>query len=146
MLRGQELDKVIEDELQLMLMDGYEKSPISNKSLHERLIAKKYISGGLSTLSNPQRKSLINKYISAQISSLNLKTKDQQLFVNRKTKQALTNTNKSFQDEIKTLEQQLHQNTESLIKIIMEVKLSSNLSIEHLLAPHLLKKYKNSKK
>ena len=146
MIRGNELDKVIEDELQLMLMDGYEKSPISNKSLHERLIAKKYISGGLSTLSNPQRKSLINKYISAQISSLNLKTKDQQLFVNRKTKQALTNTNKSFQDEIKTLEQQLHQNTESLIKIIMEVKLSSNLSIEHLLAPHLLKKYKNSKK
>ena len=146
MIRGNELDKVIEDELQLMLMDGYEKSPISNKSLHERLIAKKYISGGLSTLSNPQRKSLINKYISAQISSLNLKTKDQQLFVNRKTKQALTNTNKSFQDEIKTLEQQLHQNTESLIKIIMEVKLISNLCIEHLLAPHLLKKYKNSKK
>lgn len=61
MIRGNELDKVIEDELQLMLMDGYEKSPISNKSLHERLIAKKYISGGLSTLSNPQRKSLINK-------------------------------------------------------------------------------------
>lgn len=38
MIRGNELDKVIEDELQLMLMDGYEKSPISNKSLHERLI------------------------------------------------------------------------------------------------------------
>lgn len=82
MLRGNELDKVIEDELQLMLVDGYEKSPISNKSLHERLVAKKYISGGLSTLSNSKRKNLINRYICAQISSLNLKTKDQQLFVN----------------------------------------------------------------
>ena len=146
MLRGKELDQVIENELQLMLVEGYDKSPISNKSVHDRLVAKKHISGGLSTLSNLKRKSLISRYIAEQISPLNLKTKDQQLFVNRKTKQALTNTNKSFQDEIKTLEQQLHENTESLIKIIMEVKLSSNLCIEHLLAPHLLKKYKNSKK
>ena len=140
MIRGNELDKVIEDELQLMLMDGYEKSPISNKSLHERLIAKKYISGGLSTLSNPQRKSLINKYISAQISSLNLKTKDQQLFVNRKTRQALSNSNKDLQYQVETLEKQLHKNTELLIRIVEEVKVKSNVEIEHILARYLFKR------
>ena len=37
MLRGKELDQVIENELQLMLVEGYDKSPISNKSVHDRL-------------------------------------------------------------------------------------------------------------
>ena len=97
MLRGKELDQVIENEIQLMLVEGYDKSPISNKSVHDRLVAKKHISGGLSTLSNLKRKSLISRYIAEQISPLNLKTKDQQLFVNRKTRQALSNSNKDLQ-------------------------------------------------
>lgn len=35
MLRGKELDQVIENELQLMLVEGYDKSPISNKSVQQ---------------------------------------------------------------------------------------------------------------
>jgi hypothetical protein len=48
---------------------------------------------------------------------------------------------KSSNDDVDELELQLHQNTETLIDIIEEVKLRSNLKIDHLLAPHLLKKY-----
>lgn len=141
MLRGKYLDEAIENELQLMLVEGYDKSPISHKSLFERLVKKGYISGGLSTLSTPNRKKIIGNYIASQISTLNLKTKDQQLFVNKKTRQALTNTNKDLRTEMSELESQLHQNTETLIDIIEEVKLRTNLKIDHLLAPHLLKKY-----
>ena len=141
MLRGKQLDEVIEQELQMMLIEGFEKSPISNKTLHDRLTTKGYISGGLSTLSSAERKKLISLYMTEQISPLNLKAKDQQLYVNKKTRQALTNTNKNLRTQVDELELQLHQNTETLIDIIEEVKLRTNLKIDHLLAPHLLKKY-----
>ncbi|MFV5374269.1 hypothetical protein [Acinetobacter calcoaceticus] len=141
MLRGEQLDEVIEQELQMMLVEGFEKSPISHKALHDRLISKGYISGGLSTLSSAERKRIISLYMSEQISPLNLKTKEQQLYVNKKTRQALTDTNKNLRAQIDNLENQLHQNTETLIDIIEDIKLKSNLKIDHLLAPHLLKKY-----
>lgn len=141
MLRGKQLDEVIEQELQMMLIEGFEKSPISHKTLHDRLITKGYISGGLSTLSSAERKKLISLYMTEQISPLNLKPKEQQLYVNKKTRQALTNTNKNLRTQVDELELQLHQNTETLIDIIEEVKLRTNLKIDHLLAPHLLKKY-----
>lgn len=144
MLRGKQLDDVIEQELQMMLVEGFDKSPISHKSLHERLTVKGYISGGLSTLSSTDRKKLISLYLSEQISPLNLKTKEKQLFVNKKTRLALTTTNKDLRTQIEVLESQLAQNTESLINIIEEVKLRTNLKVDHLLAPHLLKKYLSS--
>jgi len=144
MLRGKQLDEVIEQELQIMLVEGFDKSPISHKSLHERLTVKGYISGGLSTLSSTDRKKLISLYLSEQISPLNLKTKEKQLFVNKKTRLALTTTNKDLRTQIEVLESQLAQNTESLINIIEEVKLRTNLKVDHLLAPHLLKKYLSS--
>lgn len=141
MLRGKHLDDAIENELQIMLLEGYEKAPISHKSLFERLVKKGYISGGLSTLSTPNRKNLISNYIASQIAPLNLKTKDQQLYVNKKTRQALINTNKNLRKQIDDSETQLHKNTETLMDIIEDVKLRTNLKIDHLLAPHLLKKY-----
>jgi hypothetical protein len=59
--------------------------------------------------------------------------------VNKKTRQALSDTNKNLRTQIEDLESQLHQNTETLIDIIEEVKLRTNLKIDHLLAPYLLK-------
>lgn len=141
MLRGKRLDEVIEQELQMMLVEGFEKSPISHKSLHDRLTARGYISGGLSTLSSVERKRLISLYMVEQIAPLNLKTKEQQLYVNKKTRKALTDTNKKLHSQIDELQSQLNQNTETLIDIIEEVKLRTNLKVDHLLAPHLLKKY-----
>lgn len=143
MLRGKQLDDEIEKELQLMLIEGFDKSPISPKALHDRLIRKGYISGGLSTLSSINRKKLINVYTSKQIEELNLREKDKQNFVNRKTRQALinTNTNTYLREQIDVLEDQLDQNTNTLMDIIEEVKLRTNLKVDHLLAPHLLKKY-----
>ena len=109
--------------------------------LHDRLTARGYISGGLSTLSSVERKKLISLYMVEQIAPLNLKTKEQQLYVNKKTRKALTDTNKNLHSQINELQSQLNQNTETLIDIIEEVKLRTNLKVDHLLAPHLLKRY-----
>ncbi len=48
-MRGKELDTLIEHELQLMLVEGFDKSPISAKALHIRLKAKGIVNGGLKT-------------------------------------------------------------------------------------------------
>ncbi len=140
MLRGNKLDELIEQELQLMLLEGFEKSPISHKLLHDRLKQKNFISGGLSTLSTFKRKTLINWYISEQIAPLKLKNKEKQLYINKKTREALTKSNKYLRKQVEFSEAQLHQNTEILIRIIKEVKNETNLQIDHFLAPHLLRK------
>lgn len=61
-MRGKELNTLIEHELQLMLVEGFDKSPISAKALHIRLKAKGIVNGGLSTLSSLERKRLIAAY------------------------------------------------------------------------------------
>ncbi|HHO3306545.1 TPA: hypothetical protein ACRUOP_000659 [Escherichia coli] len=88
-MRGKELDTLIEHELQLMLAEGFDKSPISAKALHIRLKAKGIVNGGLSTLSSLERKRLIAAYVDQQIGPLNLRPKEKQQYVNRKTRQAL---------------------------------------------------------
>ncbi|MDY8220049.1 hypothetical protein U0B11_24010 [Escherichia coli] len=45
-MRGKELDTLLEHELQLMLVEGFDKSPISAKALHIRLRAKGIVNGG----------------------------------------------------------------------------------------------------
>lgn len=144
-MRGKDLDLLIEKELQLMIIEGFEKSPISHKALHTRLLSKGYINGSLSTLSTPERKKLIMLYMSSQLEYLNLNLKDKQQYLNKKTRSALTNANKSLRDDLTSTQDELHQNTETLIAIINEVKAKTNLKIEHLLAPHLLEKYLKSK-
>lgn len=140
MLRGKQLDEAIEKELQLMLVQGYDDSPITNTSLHKRLVAKGYLRGGLSTLSTPARKKLINTYISEQIQPLGLNDKETQLYINKQTKKAFLNDNKRLKNRISELEYQLERNTETLIRIIEEVKLKTDIPIDHLLAVHLLEK------
>ena len=84
-MRGKELDTLIEHELQLMLVEGFDKSPISAKALHIRLKAKGIVNGGLSTLSSLERKRLIAAYVDQQLGPLNLRPKEKQQYVNRKT-------------------------------------------------------------
>lgn len=143
MLKGNELDKALENELKEMVQEGIEKAPISNSALHQRLIAKGYVKGGLSTLSTKERKALIQKYITEQLLPLNLNEKEEQLYVNKKTRQALLDTNKGLKERIAELEDELNQNTVTLVEIINQVKLKTNLELDDLLAPYLISELKN---
>jgi len=140
-MRGKELDIIVEKELQLMLIEGFEKSPISHKSLYDRLIKKGFIHGSLSTLSTPMRKSLISHYVSSQIKNLNLKPKAEQQYINKKTRQALLDTNENLREELEKCKLKFGENLETLMDIIDEVKLKTTVKVDHLLAPHLLKEY-----
>ncbi|MCK1064344.1 hypothetical protein MX037_27360 [Klebsiella pneumoniae] len=59
-IQGKELDAYIRAELQAMVHEGLEKSPIQPSTLHARLKAKGIIKGGISTLTS--RKNIINDY------------------------------------------------------------------------------------
>ena len=143
MLRGSELNEAIENELKEMVQEGMEKAPISNTALHQRLVAKGYVKGSLSTLSTKERKALIQKYTKEQLLPLNLNEKEEQLYVNKKTRQALLDTNKGLKEKITELGNELNQNTAILIEIINQVKLRTNLELDDLLSPYLLSELKN---
>lgn len=144
-MRGQDLDALIENELQLMLLEGFEKAPISAKALHTRLKAKGILCGGLSTLSTISRKRLIAAYIDKQLSPLNLQPKEKQQYVNRKTRQALLSRNKQLQTEVMEINEQLAQNIYSLIDIVKAVKLNTMIPIESLLSEHIIRELQKTK-
>ena len=143
-MRGKDLDTQIEHELQLMLIEGFDKSPISAKSLHARLKSKGIINGGLSTLSSIERKRLIAAYVDQQLSPLNLRPKEKQQYVNRKTRQALLGRKQQLQEENKEQREQLAQNTLSLIEIVKAVKINSIIPVESLLANHVIRELHKS--
>jgi len=142
-LRGTKLDEAIESELQLMLDEGYDKSPITHKNLYDRLKNKGYIKGKVSTLSS--RKELISKYMKEQIESNGFTEREKQIYVTGKSNKALLEKNKRLEKRVQELECLMDANTEMLMNIIQEVKLRGKLDVDILLAPHLLRNYKNSK-
>lgn len=144
-MRGQALDALIENELQLMLLEGFEKAPISAKALHTRLKTKGILGGGLSTLSTISRKHLIAAYIDQQLSPLNLRPKEKQQYVNRKTRQALLSRNKQLQDEVIEAHEHLARNIYSLIDIVKAVKLNTMIPIESLLSEHMIRELQKNK-
>ena len=143
-MRGKELNTLIEHELQLMLVEGFDKSPISAKALHIQLKAKGIVNGGLSTLSSLERKRLIAAYVDQQLGPLNLRPKEKQQYVNRKTRQALLARNQQLQAEVSELRDQLAQNTLSLIEIVKAVKINSVIPVESLLANHMIRELHKS--
>jgi hypothetical protein len=68
---------------------------------------------------------------------LNLRPKEKQQYVNRKTRQALLARNQQLQAEASELRDQLAQNTFSLIEIVKAVKIVQ-LPVESLLANHII--------
>ena len=146
MLRGKELDEAIENELKLMLEEGIEQSPITNTALHQRLLAKGLIRGKLSTLSSPDRKALIQKYIREQLLPLDLNTKEQQQYVNNRTREALIQKNLEQKNEISELKSDLNKNSAALIEMINIVKLKTNVPVDELLATFLIHDLKQKAK
>lgn len=138
-MRGTALDTAIEYELQLMLVQGFERAPISAKALHTRLKEKGIIHGGLSTLSTIGRKRLIAAYVDRQLSPLNLQPKEKQLYANRKTREALMTRNQQLQAELAETRRQLQLNTSNLIEIVKAVKINTVIPVGSLLAEHVIR-------
>ena len=145
-LRGRALDDAIEKELLTMLEEGFENSPISPSALHQRLVCKGIIRGGLSTLSKStslERHNLISYYIDKKLSPLNLKNKEKQQYINGRTREAFVSQNARLKEKIANLEDRLSENTMTLIAIIKEVNSKTSVRTERIIAPHIIREMRN---
>ena len=140
MYRGKSLDLEIEKELQLMLAEGFDKSPISPAAVFKRLKARNVINGSLSTLSAKQRKSLIHIYKEKQLENSGLSSNVKKQVSANRTLQSYKLRLNDKNIEINQMKNQLDKNTEVLIDIILEVEAKSAVPIEKLLTPFLVKK------
>jgi hypothetical protein len=133
------LDIQVEDELLLMLAEGYDKAPISASTVHKRLLAKGVVNGAISTLSTPTRKHLISIYREQQLEQADKSDVFKGFTIKGKTNEALRSRIKELKAQKELAEKQLNTNTEVLLKIVREVKNKTPIRIDHLLAPHLIR-------
>ena len=142
-MRGKELDTLIEHELQLMLVEGFDKSPISAKAPHIRLKAKGIVNGGLSTLSSLERKRLIAAYVDQQLGPLNHGQKKNSNTSTVKPVRPLLARNQQLQAEVSELRDNCAKYL-SLIEIVKAVKINSVIPVESLLAKHVIRELHKS--
>ncbi len=139
-MRGKAFDIEIEKELQLMLMEGIEKSPISASSLYARLKMKGLIkSSGLSILSTHRRKELIERYKYKQFMEFEPSPSSLESDAGRNSKAALVKRNKELGARIAELEDRLARNSATIIEIAKYIQINTNYSVVSLLEGYLVR-------
>lgn len=141
-LAGKDLDILVEKELQEMLQEGYDLSPISAKVVHLRLLEKQIINGGLSTLSTPYRKNLIAEYKDKQLDEANLTEEAKRQLSSNRSLEGYKRRYQEKCDEVTALETIVQNNIAALVDIVIAVESRTPLKIENILAPSLLKNLK----
>ena len=137
-LAGKDLDILVEKELQEMLQEGYDLSPISAKIVHLRLLEKQIINGGLSTLSTPYRKNLIAEYKDKQLDEANLTEEAKRQLSSNRSLEGYKRRYQEKCDEVTALEAIIQNNIAALVEIVIAVESRTPLKIENILAPTLL--------
>lgn len=139
-MRGKAFDIEIEKELQLMLMEGIEQSPISASSLYARLKMKGLIkSSGLSILSTHRRKELIERYKYKQFMEFEPSPSSLESDAGRNSKAALVKRNKELGARIAELEDRLARNSAAIIEIAKYIQINTNYSVVSLLEGYLVR-------
>lgn len=135
--RGKSLDDLIQEELELMLTEGFEKSPISNKPLHARLKKKGFITAGLSILSKPHRTEMIGKYFNKQLDKTCDEADIKDNFVAGRTVEGYKARNKKLKEENTKLKNRLRINTQVLVDIVHNIEMTS-ISVDNILPEFLV--------
>lgn len=139
-MRGKAFDIEIEKELQLMMIEGIEQSPISASSLYTRLKAKGLIkNSGLSILSTHRRKELIERYKYKQHLEFEPNPTTLELEAGRNSKAALVKKNKELGGRISELEDRLARNSATIIEIAKYIQINTNYSVVSLLEGYLIR-------
>ena len=145
-LRGNDLDNAIEKELISMVAEGFDRSPITPKNVHTRLISKGIIAGKLSTLSTSTRKELINTYKRKQIEDVGGTYAVSLHKGSTQSKAAIISKNAELTDQVKLAQEQLAQNTKVMIDIVKSLKNSGTVAnIERHLSPYLIRELNTDK-
>lgn len=148
-IQGKELDAYIKAELQAMVQEGLEKSPIQPSTLHARLKAKGIIQGGISTLTS--RKSIINNYKLRQHN--NYEDGKRELTIDEKDKLAKGRTGAAYiskanrlDTEIIALKAKYERNILALVDIIDYVDNATPIKVEDMLADDLIRELAERKR
>lgn len=137
-LSGEELDNAIEAELRAMVREGYNTSPITNKSLHLRLKEKGIVSGAISTLTS--RKNIIEHYKKMQLDEVGGAFGDSARSGATKSRAELIKANAKLRVQVEEAQVMVAQNTMVLIEVIQAVKANGlHRNIERFLSPFLIR-------
>ncbi|MEZ8794835.1 hypothetical protein AB6D86_23495 [Vibrio splendidus] len=141
-IQGIELDAYIKAELQAMVREGLEKSPIQPSTLHARLKAKGVINGGVSTLT--PRRSIINEYKLRQHNNYEagkreLTSEEKIILSEGRTGAAYISKSERLSEELDLLESKYQRNILAVADIIEYVDNSTALNVEDLLARDLIR-------
>lgn len=148
-IQGKELDAYIRAELQAMVHEGLEKSPIQPSTLHARLKAKGIIKGGVSTLTS--RKNIINEYKLRQHNNYEdgkreLTTDEKAMLAEGRTGAAYISKANRLDAEITALKAKYERNVLAIVDIIAYVDNATPIKVEDMLAGDLIREIAERKR
>lgn len=144
-MSGAELSEAIEVELRQMVREGYNTSPITNKSLHSRLKAKGIIAGAISTLTS--RKDIIEHYKTMQLNEVKGALGESARAGATKSRSELIRSNAALRGQVEEARNMVIQNTRVLIDVIQAIKAEGlHKNIERFLSPYLIRELQNDDK
>ncbi|ENP8449381.1 hypothetical protein HYO28_03990 [Vibrio parahaemolyticus] len=148
-IQGKELDAYIKAELQAMLREGLEKSPIQPSTLHARLKAKGIIKGGVSTLTT--RRDIINEYKLRQHNSYEdgkreLTPEEKAMLAQGRTGAAYISKAERLETELNDFKAKYERNILAIADIIEYVDNATPIRIEDMLADELIRELAGRKR
>ena len=136
-LKGKDLDKVIEKELICMCDEGFENSPITQANLFKRLNTRGIISSRATLTS---RKDLINKFIKQQKDNVKGALGETLKTTSSMTRSALEKANARLSVQNKESRKMLQKNTKCIIDMIKIIRLQTKArNVERCLSPYLIR-------
>jgi len=132
--RSIKLDKIIEDELKIMVDLGIDYAPISQANLFKRLVDKKIISSK-GTLSKTERNNLIEKYKTIQKNNHGVKDEETKYGSTEYYKRQ----NQKLQEEINQTNKSLSNNTSIIVEVIKRIESQTPVKVEDLLQDIIVK-------
>lgn len=148
-IQGKELDAYIKAELQAMVREGLEQSPIQASTLHARLKTKGIIKGGVSTLSS--RRDIINEYKLRQHNNhedgkRELTADEKAMLAEGRTGAAYISKADRLDSELKDYKARYERNILAVADIIEYVDSNLPVSVENLLAEDLIRELRLKRK
>ncbi|EGR2511291.1 MULTISPECIES: hypothetical protein [Vibrio] len=148
-IQGKELDAYIKAELQAMLREGLEKSPIQPSTLHARLKEKGIIKGGVSTLST--RRDIINEYKLRQHNSYEdgkreLTPEEKTMLAQGRTGAAYISKAERLETELSDFKAKYERNILAIADIIEYVDNATPIRLEDMLADELIRELAGRKR
>ncbi|WP_318486777.1 hypothetical protein [Photobacterium leiognathi] len=148
-IQGKELDAYIEAELQAMVREGLEKSPIQASTLHARLKAKGIIKGGLSTLTS--RRDIINNYKLRQHNNYedgkrDLTTEEKAMLAKGRTGAAYISKADRLERELKDFKTRYERNIIAVVDMIEYVDNATPIKVEDMFASDLIRELAERKR